>query len=74
MDYSKLTITEMKEKMYKREATGEQIFESLLCNFRKKKNKTSLKKVTQYLGSFPQACVLASDHDIQLFNQVRNYK
>ena len=62
-DYSKHGITELRMYLYDPSITAEIIFESLMNNLRKRKNKTALKKVRTFMSSFPQAL---SDNDLEL--------
>jgi hypothetical protein len=68
-DYSKHGITELRMYLYDPSITPEVIFESLINNLRKKRNKTALKKVRTFMGSFPQAL---SDSHLELLIELDN--
>tara|TARA_R110000851_G_scaffold294911_1_gene449748 strand:+ start:1829 stop:2053 length:225 start_codon:yes stop_codon:yes gene_type:complete len=71
MNLAKLTLTEMKLLVCKKEATATEIFDALIAQMRERKTKTSAKKVMQFCRVFSLAWQHISDEDLALFQQIQ---
>ena len=71
MNLAKLTLTEMKLLVCKKEATATEIFDALVVQMTERKTKTSVKKMMQFCHAFPLAWQHISDEDIALSQQIQ---
>tara|TARA_B100001559_G_scaffold312472_1_gene310229 strand:+ start:1089 stop:1373 length:285 start_codon:yes stop_codon:yes gene_type:complete len=66
-----LTMTQMRDLMYKKEATATEIFDALIKEMRERKTKTSAQKVMRFVRSFSNSWQHITDEDIALFEEIR---
>jgi hemerythrin len=71
MKIAKMTMTQMRDLMYKKEATGTEIFDALIKEMRERKTKTSAQKVMRFVSSFSSCWQHITDEDIALFEEIR---
>mgnify|MGYP003150717911 CR=1 FL=1 len=72
MNLAKLTLTEMKLLVCKKETTATEIFDAIAAQMRERKTKTSAKKMMQFCNAFPLAWHHISDDDLALFQQIED--
>lgn len=71
MKIAKMTMAQMRDLMYKKEATGTEIFDALIIEMRERKTKTSAQKVMRFVRSFSNCWQHITDEDIALFEEIR---
>lgn len=66
-----LTMTQMRDLMYKKETTATEVLDALLKEMRERKTKTSAQKVIRFINSFPLVQGM-TDEDIALCEKIRS--
>ena len=72
-DYSKHGLTEIMMHLLTTDVTEEEIFRSLIANYKKRDNKTAFKKLAAFMNKYDVTCCLGID-DMELLRDGQYYE